>query len=287
VTQPISFTGIKLKFLDLARRDKTLSHFEYRLLDAIASCVDRESGDAIRNREQLAREIGGCSVRAIEKAVARLEARQLIEVKRGRGRGVANVYRLRYEKANRGSPISPSTESENANGCSPIEDLKKANGSVEKGEREGVKRRTAVRPLPYISHLSLPPGVMDRLRNSLGKDVASAWFGQATIERVDGSGITIGLPTRFIRERIQRDYHDQLVAALSAERQAEVSVQLIVQPSRSVNAERPRTADKRGAGAQSATTPAQHVSATAERATPALQPKLPARIRSIARLLPG
>lgn len=103
-------------------------------------------------------------------------------------------------KTNRSSPF-PSKRR--------METPKKANGSGQKGEPPFVHD-------PFIS-LEIPstrePAIAKALGSLAGKlaarigaDHAASWFGGAVIIDAVGDTVTMQLPTKFIRSRVQADY---------------------------------------------------------------------------------
>jgi hypothetical protein len=106
MAKPITFTGVKLKLLDDQRKNPTISDLDFRVLHAIIAAIDRQTEEAVRKRETLTREAGYKAVRTVEKSVARWVNRGVISVKRGGGRGNANVYRLVEQRANPGTPFN-------------------------------------------------------------------------------------------------------------------------------------------------------------------------------------
>lgn len=299
--RPITFTGTRLRFLDETSKQGSLSGFEFQVLYVISSAADRETGLAIRSLEALADAVGSKDVRRMRRTVSKLEALGLVEINRGGGRGRASTYRLKTESLLHGPVASPAIDPEETGVAQPGYDTYRTE-ETRVGEPGYDASKTRVKnalnpgqkcpklgstdpPLLLIPIKSLPPPIMDRLRNALGRQVAEAWFGKATVEAVEGQTITIGLPTRFVRSRINGHYLDHLIDALSHERQGKVLVRLIVQPARSVSAEPQKAADEERAGEPSAN----HSRQDQRPSTPSPVPK--ARVRnhanSIVRFLPG
>ncbi|NNC27514.1 chromosomal replication initiator protein DnaA, partial [Salinisphaera sp. USBA-960] len=53
--------------------------------------------------------------------------------------------------------------------------------------------------------------VKKELRNELGDDVFSNWFGRVNHEETTGDAVRLSVPTRFLKNWIQNNYEKQLV----------------------------------------------------------------------------
>ncbi|MEQ8372002.1 MAG: DnaA N-terminal domain-containing protein, partial [Roseibium aggregatum] len=53
--------------------------------------------------------------------------------------------------------------------------------------------------------------VKKELRNELGDDVFSNWFGRVKHEETTGDAVRLSVPTRFLKNWIQNNYEKQLV----------------------------------------------------------------------------
>lgn len=58
----------------------------------------------------------------------------------------------------------------------------------------------------------------EHLRRRLGDDVFSSWFRSASITAVNGTSVTIGLPTRFLRDRVAAQFAEDALAAWRVDR---------------------------------------------------------------------
>jgi chromosomal replication initiator protein len=59
--------------------------------------------------------------------------------------------------------------------------------------------------------------VKAQLRNQLGEDVFSSWFGRMELEAVEKEAVRLSVPTRFLRTWIQSHYSDHVLARWQAE----------------------------------------------------------------------
>lgn len=219
-----TFTARKLWCLDQVVRDKRATHFDFRFAYYIASVTDRATGEA-RFKQVTAAAALGVTRRAIQLSADRLKALGHLDISFSPGRTHLNGYRLSLEKANVGSPL----EEEKANNGTPFSDGK--------GEQRDHKRRTTRHEKANRhSHQSIPcfipclfpsrarePAIAEALGSlgaaleaRIGADEARAWFGQASISDVAGDVLTIELPTRFIRSRVQTEFHQDLLVCCSS-----------------------------------------------------------------------
>ena len=54
--------------------------------------------------------------------------------------------------------------------------------------------------------------VKEQLRNQLGEDVFSSWFGRMELDAVENDAVRLSVPTRFLRTWIQSHYSEQVLA---------------------------------------------------------------------------
>src|SRR6202030_2265554 len=59
--------------------------------------------------------------------------------------------------------------------------------------------------------------VKDQLRNQLGEDVFSSWFGRMELDTADNGTVRLSVPTRFLRTWIQAHYSEHVLAKWQAE----------------------------------------------------------------------
>ena len=59
--------------------------------------------------------------------------------------------------------------------------------------------------------------VKDQLRNQLGEDVFTSWFGRMELETADNGTVRLSVPTRFLRNWIQSHYSEHVLAKWQAE----------------------------------------------------------------------
>ena len=59
--------------------------------------------------------------------------------------------------------------------------------------------------------------VKDQLRNQLGEDVFTSWFGRMELDAVENGTVRLSVPTRFLRTWIQSHYSEQVLAKWQAE----------------------------------------------------------------------
>jgi chromosomal replication initiator protein len=60
--------------------------------------------------------------------------------------------------------------------------------------------------------------VKERLRNRLGDDVFSSWFGRMELEAVDRGVVRLSVPTRFLRNWIQSHYSERVLSQMAGGR---------------------------------------------------------------------
>jgi len=84
--------------------------------------------------------------------------------------------------------------------------------------------------------------VKKELRNELGDDVFSNWFGRVNHEETNGDAVHLSVPTRFLKNWIQSNYEKQLVGLWKREKgeinRIELSVRGALRP-RQINATQP------------------------------------------------
>src|ERR1700731_3967685 len=59
--------------------------------------------------------------------------------------------------------------------------------------------------------------VKDQLRNQLGEDVFTSWFGRMELDTADNGTVRLSVPTRFLRTWIQAHYSEHVLAKWQAE----------------------------------------------------------------------
>src|SRR5580693_4305543 len=59
--------------------------------------------------------------------------------------------------------------------------------------------------------------VKDQLRNQLGEDVFTSWFGRMELDAAENGTVRLSVPTRFLRTWIQAHYSEQVLAKWQAE----------------------------------------------------------------------
>jgi len=59
--------------------------------------------------------------------------------------------------------------------------------------------------------------VKDQLRNQLGEDVFTSWFGRMELDAADNGTVRLSVPTRFLRTWIQAHYSEHVLAKWQAE----------------------------------------------------------------------
>jgi len=70
--------------------------------------------------------------------------------------------------------------------------------------------------------------VKEQLRNQLGEDVFSSWFGRMELEAVENDAVRLSVPTRFLRTWIQSHYSEQVLAKWQSEEPAIMRLELSV-----------------------------------------------------------
>src|SRR5580700_6980921 len=59
--------------------------------------------------------------------------------------------------------------------------------------------------------------VKDQLRNQLGEDVFTSWFGRMELDAAENGTVRLSVPTRFLRTWIQAHYSEHVLAKWQAE----------------------------------------------------------------------
>src|SRR5579862_4256549 len=70
--------------------------------------------------------------------------------------------------------------------------------------------------------------VKEQLRNQLGEDVFSSWFGRMELDAVDSGAVRLSVPTRFLRSWIQAHYSEQVLTKWQAEESSITRLELTV-----------------------------------------------------------
>ena len=70
--------------------------------------------------------------------------------------------------------------------------------------------------------------VKRRLRTEVGDDIFSSWFARMELEGIEGDGVRLSVPTRFLKSWIHAHYTDRVLACWKAEQPAVTRVDLIV-----------------------------------------------------------
>jgi chromosomal replication initiator protein len=70
--------------------------------------------------------------------------------------------------------------------------------------------------------------VKQRLKTELGEDVFNSWFVRVEVEEVDGSSVTMSVPTRFLKSWITSHYGERLLKLWQAERKSVARIELTV-----------------------------------------------------------
>src|ERR1700731_4021952 len=70
--------------------------------------------------------------------------------------------------------------------------------------------------------------VKDQLRNQLGEDVFTSWFGRMELDTADNGTVRLSVPTRFLRTWIQAHYSEHVLAKWQAEDSAITRLELSV-----------------------------------------------------------
>ena len=66
--------------------------------------------------------------------------------------------------------------------------------------------------------------IRGKLRSEFGDGVFRSWLKPMTLSEIDGESVTIAVPTRFMRDRVNALYGDRLRALWSAEDVGSVNV---------------------------------------------------------------
>ena len=70
--------------------------------------------------------------------------------------------------------------------------------------------------------------VKRRLRTEVGDDIFSSWFARMELEGLEGDGVRLSVPTRFLKSWIHAHYTDRVLACWKAEQPAVTHIDLIV-----------------------------------------------------------
>jgi chromosomal replication initiator protein len=70
--------------------------------------------------------------------------------------------------------------------------------------------------------------VKEQLRNQLGEDIFSSWFGRMELEAVEKEAVRLSVPTRFLRTWIQSHYSEHVLAKWQVEEPAITRLELSV-----------------------------------------------------------
>jgi hypothetical protein len=213
--KPLISAGEKAAWYERMALDPKVSPFALCVAIVIGSHIDRwESGAARVSRERIAADLGGASLRGVEKAIAVLKELNHLAIEKREvgfatgsdgktrtvhgGRGGCNIYKMIPQTANGGSLLdderandgAPLDGEQRANGGSLLQ-KERANGDSTKSEPPFRKERTPVRTNLVLSKNSPSGG-----RRRVVKDAPpppSTWVG--------------GTDTRWLRlaERYERE----------------------------------------------------------------------------------
>jgi chromosomal replication initiator protein len=70
--------------------------------------------------------------------------------------------------------------------------------------------------------------VKRRLRTEVGDDIFSSWFGRMELEGIEGDGVRLSVPTRFLKSWIHAHYTDRVLACWKEEQPAVTHIDLVV-----------------------------------------------------------
>jgi hypothetical protein len=225
MSKPITFTGTKLRLLDLVCGDPQFSDLDFRVLYYIASSVDRESELAIRSRETIAVKTGASSIRGVDNSIARLAARRVIKVERGGGRGMANVYRLTPETATLNAPFPAVGTQETGTSNAGFKATETLQTTTRNPAFDDTKTLHTLHPFPLSSQESSLPNtaadvascrmwrsILEVLTKRHGPDLINAWLGKARGNVNDGV-LTIEQPTKYLASEARTRLGDAITSA--------------------------------------------------------------------------
>lgn len=212
-----SFTALKLAALDSAASDERLTHFDFRLFYYLASASDRETGVA-RRKQQVIADALGVTRRGVQLSAQRLAEAGYIIVILKDGGSYTHGYKIMVRKEN----ASSSFEEVKVNAASPMDRngrTAKAKHANERSER-GEPPFAPILPLKSLdipsSGQRLPEVVVAHLKEGLGNDVFSSWFGRITVSGVSAGVVTMFAPSTYIARQIINHYERHLLKAWRA-----------------------------------------------------------------------
>ncbi|MBN8993666.1 MAG: chromosomal replication initiator protein DnaA [Rhizobiales bacterium] len=115
--------------------------------------------------------------------------------------------------------------------------------------------------------------VKHRLKTELGEDVFNSWFARVEFEDADKAGVSLSVPTRFLKSWIQSHYQDRLLSLWGEERENVARIELIVRGATRVKAAAP--AEQRGEAPEAPASLPAAVSAAIAAPQPRRAPEVP------------
>src|ERR1700684_169299 len=117
--------------------------------------------------------------------------------------------------------------------------------------------------------------VKDQLRNQLGEDVFTSWFGRMEFDAAENGTVRLSVPTRFLRTWIQAHYSEHVLAKWQAEDSSITRLELSVRSA----AIRPAVVKPKPAEPAALSRDQRDMNGAGSRASPPIHPSSAARTR--------